>query len=199
MGKISLIKFEEVIHKGIHEAEKDNYDWNTGTCLLNAPEYLMTVYIARLLGKIDGAKYITLESNPEVALIDSGATRKKGPLPSAIRKDGRMDIMIWWGNDSPRAIIEVKRNVYSMSTIRSDIERIKGVLNRQDSSFQFGAVAFNSIVEGNSKDLVVKRFKKLFDTMKKNLKENEYNGTLSYKIIRNDEELACASCVIIFK
>lgn len=128
--------------KGIVTAQKEYVAWSNDW-LWCAPEYLSTVYVAREIGKLDSPKYITLENSASSAIEEAGA-KGRGKLHSAIRSNGRFDILLWWGNGKPRAPIEVKCQVTNIDKIRADIERIEKVLhrNKTDSSMNFGAVVF---------------------------------------------------------
>ena len=57
---------KDVIKKtlsGIAKAQRDYEAWSGGSWLWEAPEYMLTVYIAKELWTIPGSKYLTLESH----------------------------------------------------------------------------------------------------------------------------------------
>ena len=130
--------------KGIVEAQKVYEAWS-GEWLWCAPEYFSTIYVAREIGKMSAPKYITLENSAASAIKDAGA-QGRGKLHSAIRANGRFDILLWWANGKPRAPIEVKCQVLKIDKIKADIERISKVIhrNKTQSSINFGAVVFYS-------------------------------------------------------
>ncbi|MBU1024144.1 hypothetical protein KKB99_07670, partial [bacterium] len=82
-----------------------------------------------------------MENSAKSAIVDAGA-RGRGRLHSKIRSAGRFDILLWWGSSTPRAVIEIKNQIYRIDNIEKDILRIKEVLKRKydDSTFQFGVV-----------------------------------------------------------
>ena len=42
-------------------------------------------------------------------------------MPTDIREKGRVDILLWWANDTPRAIIEIKNQIYTKAQYEKDI------------------------------------------------------------------------------
>lgn len=128
--------------KGIVVAQKSYEEWS-GEWLWSAPEYFSTVYVAREIGKKSAPKYITLENSASSAIKDAGA-KGRGKLHSAIRANGRFDILLWWSNGKPRAPIEVKCQVTKIDKISADVKRISKVLHRKksQSSINFGVIVF---------------------------------------------------------
>lgn len=133
---------------------QQQYDYMTGGWWLwKAPEYFITSCIAQSLHAMEGPKYITLEHGSKSALEDAGAKRK-GKLAKDLRASGKVDILFWWGSELPRAIIEVKNQVYATVQYEKDIKRIKAFLkcNTDESSFQFGIFSFyQSASDGSRK------------------------------------------------
>ena len=111
----------------------------------NAPEYMLTTYIAQEISKIkDKPFYLTLEQHVGEALRAAGAS------DDAVEEAGKQkfDIFVWWGGDEPRGIIEVKKQVNSFSGgttgyrgIKKDVERIISSL-KATNSLQFGLIAY---------------------------------------------------------
>ena len=140
-GSISI---DEVIKKtlsGIVKAQKDYEYWSGGYWLWEAPEYMLTTYIAREICTIHGAYYLTLESNVRGIVEDAGGIGR-GRLHEDVRLGGRSDITLWWGGGTPRAAVEVKNQVSNAAKIRDDIIRIKTLLRNEENTFQCGLVAF---------------------------------------------------------
>ena len=139
------VPIEVVIKKtlsGIAKAQRDYEAWSGGSWLWEAPEYMLTTYIAKELWTIPGSKYLTLESNVRSTLEDAGGMGR-GKISEAARPSGRSDIVLWRSNDTPRAVIEVKNQVSDSATeIKQDVTRISTTLRRRDNSFQCGLVAF---------------------------------------------------------
>ena len=128
---------------GIAKAQRDYEAWSGGLWLWQAPEYMLTMYIAKELWTMPGSKHLTLESNVKRTLEDAGGMGR-GKISEAARLGGRSDIVLWWwSNDMPRAVIEVKNQVSDSATeIKQDIKRISTMLRKRDNSFQCGLVAF---------------------------------------------------------
>ena len=138
MGKIVAKTLE-----GIARAQHDYKTLSGGYWLWMAPEYFVTSCIAREIRTVGcHTYYLTLESGVRDTTYAGG--RRSGKPPSALRLNGKFDIVLWWGNDHPRAVIEVKKQVHGFSAIRSDVARVCTILSqpRPPSSFQCGLVVF---------------------------------------------------------
>ena len=157
---------------GIAKAQRDYEAWSDGLWLWAAPEYMLTMYIAKeLRTKSRPTKsrlYLTLESDVRGALEDAGGMGR-GKISEAARLGGRSDIMLWRSsNDMPRVVIEVKRSVSGSATeIKQDVDRISTMLRNRDNSFRRGLVAFYTSVRdrggdgGRAKSTIRKRLKKI--------------------------------------
>ena len=142
---VAMVEYAEKTSIGMYKAQKAYEKWSGGLWAWNAPEYLLTTYIAQEISKIkDKPFYLTLEQHVGQALSEAGAGE------NAIKKAGKQkfDIFVWWGNDTPRGIIEVKKQTNSFgggSTgyrgIEKDINRIIASL-KATSSLQFGLIAY---------------------------------------------------------
>ncbi|CAH0222151.1 hypothetical protein VRB95_02945 [Erwinia aphidicola] len=131
------------IINGIEKAQIDYERISGGEWVWAAAEYMLTTYIAKELGDIDGAKFVTIESNGLSSISEAGATMP-GPKPRKARLRGRFDILLWWGNSTPRAVIEVKNQPGGQSGWYKDIDRITSVLKMGNgaSSIKFGVFAY---------------------------------------------------------
>jgi hypothetical protein len=140
---LSINKIITAVLKGIELSQKKYEAWSGGWWLWAAPEYLITVNVAENIAKLAGSKYITLEESSRDAIEDAGA-KGRGRLPRTIREHGRVDIVLWWASETPRAIIEIKNQIYTNAQYIKDVERIKEFLKRnsQSSTLQFGLLAF---------------------------------------------------------
>ncbi len=141
--QIAIPTIIDAILDGFIEAQRSYEKWSGGFWLWQAPEYFITSTVAKCISELDGAKYITLENGSTTALVDAGA-KGKGRLPGDIREKGKVDILLWWGKNTPRAIIELKNQIYSTGQYEKDIKRIGKFLkiNSHKSSIQFGVFAF---------------------------------------------------------
>lgn len=126
----------------IADAHRDYADWSGGQWLWFAPEYLQTVYIARALAK-DKVNFVTLEDGVRGTLKKALAIGPGRPAKE-LRIGGRIDIVLWRLNDTPRGIIEVKRNCSSYEQVRDDVLRIRAILEKRPdkNTIDFGAVSF---------------------------------------------------------
>ena len=125
---------------GISEAHKHYADWTGGYSLWQAPEYLLTSYIANHVSAIDVRPfYLNLENNVAEGINEAG-----GLGTAELREDlrpGRFDILLWWANGTPRAIIEVKNRVIGFSNIEADISRICAALS-PSNALRCGFIAY---------------------------------------------------------
>ena len=166
-----LVPIQDVIKKtlsGIAKAQRDYKVWSGGSWLWEAPEYMLTVYIAKELRTISGSIYLTFESNVRRTLKDAGGMGR-GKISEAVRLGGRSDIVLWRSNGSPRSVIEVKNQVSDSATeIKQDIIRINTMLRNRDNSFQCGLIAFYTSSRDRGGD-----GEKARSTIKKRLKNIE--------------------------
>ena len=140
-GPVSMNGVIEKTLCGIEKAQRDYKAWSNGSWLWEAPEYMLTMYIAKELWKMPGSKYLTLEPNVRRTVKDAGGIGR-GRVSRDIRQDGKFDIVLYWKRGTPRAIIEVKNQVDSGSKIWPDVDRIIAMLRNRDNSFQCGLIAF---------------------------------------------------------
>ena len=148
------IPIKRVIKKtlsGIVKAQKDYETWSGGYWLCVAPEYMLTMYIAKEIWAIPGSKYLTLESNVRENMSEAGGFGK-GRLPENVRPDGRSDITLWWPDATPRAIIEVKKQISTVTQIKDDIGRIKYTLRNRGNTFRCGLIAFYTSLGDRGED-----------------------------------------------
>ena len=136
-----MAKIIENTLKGIGKAQRDYERWSGGNWLYQAPEYLMTTYVAKELATYtEHSYYITLEHNTAEAVSDAGGMRPGRPR-NDLRPNGRFDILLWWGNGSPRAIIEAKKHISQYKHISADVSRMCTVLE-QHTTIGHGIMAY---------------------------------------------------------
>ncbi len=202
--QIPIPSVVDAILRGFEESHNTYQEWSGGSWLWEAPEYLICSTVARQIAEIDGAKFITLENGSKRTLEDAGA-RGKGRLSKDIREKGRVDILLWWGDGSPRAVIEIKNQIYSSAQYEGDIKRICGFLNRNghESSLQFGVFAFyESAFSGerkSAKEKVEGRIDRIYYKVS-NLFPNQFDLSL-YRSDVNEEikDNAWGSACILIK
>ena len=101
MAKLTYDEILEGCIEGITNSFNDYKEWSGEYWLWRAPEYLITVNIAKTIAKINKPKYITLEDNVKQTLKDANA-KIRGSLKNAIRPKGRSDIILWWGGGNTK-------------------------------------------------------------------------------------------------
>ena len=199
---VSMDEIIDATLNGILEAQQLYADWSAGEWLWNAPEYFLTVKIAENIAKIEKSKFITLED--KVANILTSANAKgRGKISERMRITGRFDIIIWWADRTPRAIVEVKNQVDTYNKIEQDIIRIIEIIKRKyvDSSLQFGAIAFymsKTYSKGNAVNKLQNQINNIFESAKKNALERGVKIEINQSsIMCNDNENAY--CAVVFK
>jgi hypothetical protein len=200
--QISIDKIVKATLSGIKKSQIQYEKWSGGFWLWNAPEYLITMNVANKISEIAGPKYITLEYGSKSTIKDAGA-RGKGRLPKDVREKGRVDILLWWGNDKPRAVIEIKNYIYDIKQYDKDIKRIRELLklNSDQSSLQFALFCFCDSAD----DGVQKSAKQKIIDKKVNIKNKIINilggnfqvSMKSTKIYEIEDSAWCASCILI--
>ena len=141
----------ENILKGIARAQREYERWS-GCWVWEAPEYLLTTCVATEISSYRQVSYsVTLENSVRAAIDDAGGMGQGRPR-NDLRPDGKFDILLWWANDTPRTVIEVKRHVRRFRDIRSDVARICSVLDQADT-IRNGLVAYYSSIAGEPEKL----------------------------------------------
>jgi len=171
---------------GVKDSFEEYYEWSNSDWLWLAPEYLLTVNIAKRIWSIPKrAKFVTLEDNVRGVLKDA-EIKSRGRLKESMRPSGRSDIIIWWGKGTPRGIIEVKNAVYQKSDIQMDLDRIYGMLEKA-SQMQFGAIVFymdRHFKRGNAKEILEERInEKFIEPIKEEAKAKGFDFLWKYKCI----------------
>jgi hypothetical protein len=202
--QISIDKIINATLSGIEKSQQQYEKWSGGLWLWAAPEYFITVNVAAEISKIGGPQFITLENGSKTMIEDAGA-RGRGRLPKDIREKGRVDILIWWGNDRPRAAIEIKNFVFDSKQYEKDIRRIKEFLklNSEQSSLQFGLFGYcDSADDGKHKnakqkieDKQIRIENKIIDILGVDFRVLSESA----KIHEIQESAWCATCVLIIK
>ena len=203
MGTISKKDIVNASLSGIEKSYIEYMEWSYDEWLWRAPEYLLTVNIAKELWSLDGPKYITLEDNVKKTLKLAKA-KIKGGLSKGMRANGRADIILWWGSKgTPRAIIEVKHRVYKFANIQEDLDRIIELLKKK-SDLQFAISTFyidNNYSNGNIAEKLTTKILKLFEDTKKYLSKYSKNlkPKIHYNVYPEDDENVWGSVVILIQ
>ncbi len=200
--QISIDKLITATFSGIKKSQKQYERWSGGDWLWNAPEYLITINVAKEMSEIDGSKYITLEHGSTATIEDAGA-RGRGRLPKDIREKGKVDILLWWGNNTPRAVIEIKLFIYDFKQYEKDIKRIKQFLKPKSnqSSLQFGLLGYYDAADDgkqkSAKQKIEDKKVRIEKKIKDILGEDYQVSSKSTKIYEVEESAWCATCVLI--
>ena len=121
--------YAKAIMDGISSASKLFDKWTGGDWLDYAPEYLVTVEVARKLGALGP---VLLEVSTRQTIVD-GAAKGRGRHHKALDGLKRFDIVCYEksGEQLPRAIVEVKNPYYGRSgVLEKDIDRVAKSLKR---------------------------------------------------------------------
>ena len=203
MAKITKEEILEACVQGIERSFNEYLEWSYDEWLWNAPEYLLTVNIAKELWKIkNDAKFITLEDNVRKTLKNADA-KIKGSLKVGVRGNGRSDIVFWWGKGTPRGIIEVKNAVYQKKQIQEDLDRIYGILEKK-SDIEFGITTFyidKHFESGNADEKILKRIEEEFiEKIGEEVETKELKIKRKIKkIIAQENDAAYAVTIMIFR
>lgn len=201
MPAISMSTVVKGALNGVIKAQKAYVEWTGGWWLWEAHESLTTVFVAQELARLDGAKYVTVEHGIKVAMQDAGAVGR-GRLHNKLKANGRFDILLWWGDDTPRAPIEVKCQVVSIGKIKDDLQRIEKVIqrNKKDSTFQFGMLVFYTScrdAKGKlAKEILEKRLKDINADCKKVVTGCSVKMTNS-RIYKDGDSAWVASAIVL--
>lgn len=160
-SRISQNQIVDAVLDGIEEAQETYEDWSGGDWLADTAEHVMYGFVARSIMGIPGTKFLEIEPRTKDTVKATGAN-KRGKLAKGLRPQGHIDMCLWWANNHPRAIIEIKHNVYNYEVqCDGDITRILSSLWSPNTSLQFGVFAFYSSFRGErikkAKDILVDR------------------------------------------
>ena len=200
--QISIDKIIKATLTGIKKSQEQYEIWSGGSWLWEAPEYFITFNVANKISDLVGSKYITLENNTKSTISVAGCLGK-GRLSRDLRERGRVDILLWWGNNKPRAVIELKNFIYVKNQYEKDIKRIKELLKRNSSasSLQFGILGFCDSADNGSQKSAKEKINDKIKIIKNNviniLGENFQTSVKSTRIHEIEDSAWCASCIFI--
>ena len=198
MAKITHDEIIKACLNGIDISFNEYLEWSGDEWLWNAPEYLLTINIAKELAKIDKGKFITLEDNIKKTLQTANANIK-GKITNKARPNGRSDIILWWANGYPRGIIEVKNAIFQFKNIKEDIDRIIEIL-KKDSSIEFGVTTFyidRHYEVKNPETEIENKIKKIAEEIEEYIKPNSLY--YDYNLISKNENNAAFSVAMMIK
>lgn len=150
-------RIERAITVGCKKAAK-SYTYISGDPAYSVPESYIQSCIFQEVGKIYQL-YISLECSDKVITLQTGHALPDGFLDDVRR--GRFDAIIWYKNERPRTIVEIKK-FYSASTFDDDVKRIKYWLENSHLQIQSGYLVGLTTAQGPKADTTLKsRFSKL--------------------------------------
>lgn len=202
MPRLSIQQIEEAVVQGIQCAQKKYLEWSNGDSLYYAPEYFITMNIAEQIIGLEGPKFVTLEYNAKYTLEDAGALGR-GRLSNDLRANGRVDIVVWYGKEKPRAVIEIKKFAYDTQNYEKDIHRIKKMLqhNHLKSSLQFGIFAYyDEAVDGKRKtaqQALEEKKKRIYDHIQEILPNDFIITSPKMEVYHEKDYSWCAGCFLI--
>lgn len=191
---------------GICKAQKDYKDWSGGWWVWQTHEYVLTVYIVKEIMKgvaksgRPGSMYLKIEEKVQEVITAAGGAGS-GRISQKARVSGRVDITLLKADgESPRALIEVKRQVESCSNIRDGTSRICLALRNEENSLEFCLMAFYTSRRRKRTDsngarvAIEERFEEITDGVRSFLGK-KYDLGSCYRVVGNDDD-AWAACVL---
>ena len=122
--------YEVACVKAVKTAFKQHWTFTGGLPLTFAPDAYIQGQIAHELSK--RGLYVTMESKVYEALTEAGAEMRGRYMK---RVGGRLDLVTWWKNGTPRHLIEVKK-LRHKEAIAADVKRLRAMLKRGGSTRQ---------------------------------------------------------------
>lgn len=122
--------YESACVTAVKRAFKVHWEFTGGLPLTFAPEAFIQGQIAIELCKHD--LLVTLETKVYDTLSEAGAEMRGRSMK---RAGGRVDLLTWWKNGTPRHIVEVKK-LRHKEAVNADVTRIRSILRRGGSTRQ---------------------------------------------------------------
>lgn len=138
----------DAVLAGVANARHTYAAWTSdGGYFAWAPEYLITVSVARMLWECCPPLTVWPEYRLTDAMREAGLSDRQA---RAGHLDGnrRADLLLYREKSRPHAIVEIKRNVEGWGRIAADVERMRALVAGAESSFEMGVVAFNCTLIG---------------------------------------------------
>lgn len=155
----------ETIHKTIIQTNEEHLSL-TGYSVSFAPEYLITVNLAKQIKKLNDVGYVYMEWNIEDIIYSDNLKNLKHT------RNGKCDICIVF-NDNTNAIIEVKNTITQvggkLKSIYKDIHRISDFVLNENELFNKGYVCF--IVKARGEENALSKADKYISDMKNNFQK----------------------------
>lgn len=141
---ISEENFTKAVLNGVRHSMVTYEKWSGGwTVWYSGVESFVASEVARAIYRHGGLQ-VSMETSPIDISEESGGSRKRGRTEKALRRGGRVDVVVWTAKGEPIAAVEVKRSIRE-SIVDADTRRILSLLERHDKHrrghLKFGAIA----------------------------------------------------------
>ncbi len=110
-------QLERAIGKSMHRAFR-TYEAIVDGWLMHAPEHFIQNFLLVDIGK----RWCVYAEATRRKIAEGMGRLPRGRPPNGMTR--RYDLLVWHGNDTPRAVIEIKRAM-DVSVLRRDAERVK--------------------------------------------------------------------------
>lgn len=130
LGNVMATQYERACVTAVTRAFDAHMAFTGGLPLTFAPEAFIQGQIATELSGLN--LFVTLETKVYDTLTEAGAEMRGRKMK---RAGGRIDLVTWWKNGTPRHIVEVKK-LRHKEAIRDDVVRIRSILSRGGSTRQ---------------------------------------------------------------
>lgn len=117
-----MIKLEQQLIDGVFVAKR-TYSKMTGYGLWHAPEVFLSSALAMYLSSINKSCCVYPECSPKTIQRDHNVTRLAG-RPLQVNEQQRFDLLLWWANESPRCIVELKMTYAQGNSVIRDGEKL---------------------------------------------------------------------------
>lgn len=125
---ITKKQITEALHFGVQTASENHREWSDGVALVNWPEYLIVVEIARYIyGELGESECLRLEMPYREVLDGAGITKGPGAPLKAIKGGKKADLALLKNRHKPTCVIEAKRNP-TVADMMRDLERLRDVV-----------------------------------------------------------------------
>lgn len=171
----------------------------TGMDVIRAPEQFFAVAIAHAIHKELTRKkgFVVLELGTQKLMKAAKAIGLGRPLEI---RHGKYDLAVFYDNNKPRAVIEVKTNVYKYDLARLDIERLALTVSTklETNSLQLGVFIFfcsatlKSVKSDKAEESVQDRIQNIKENVEKQISKDKKFKNLkihfSSKLLKPDPD-----------
>ncbi|MGI9228884.1 MAG: hypothetical protein ACR2P9_03395 [Gammaproteobacteria bacterium] len=194
-SKVTRKSLLDAIISGIKKAQNDYYDMSE-YWVGDGPEYWITTYVARALWKISGDGTVLAEGASDTTRKEVGG-RNKGRLPRLV-KNKRYDIVVYWQNGKPRAVIEIKNQVHT-NLVMGDVKRVIAALKA--AQLRFGAIGYYYSAEDSKEEIALHKVrgyaKSLGEEARELAAEDKFKVDWDTFASTEDDHAWLAGCIVI--